>query len=540
MSDSLGDLKPEDIPKEELLHLCMKMNKRMQAMESKGKELLKKRNQLQLERSKLLSLMETTLNYSFHMTNDQDLDLNNIEKIWNEWDINRMTKLKEYERQIQELKETLPTTNSSNPADVNHPTIQPNISSTTVPSLSKTNSIKGESEGNLLPPPPIVDSVIDKTLLTRLEIEIEKLKNHENQLKESLKTLETKFQEKSNESDSLRKENELIKNNFEEKIVFIQMQQQQQKQYYEGKLSDYSVMKAEHDKMKVKVEEKEILLNSNKEMLVSLQARLIELEPELSISKDKITDLERRLSSLQLLKYESDNLITSLKNDLKTISIEKEKISHKLKELEENKLRSDSLNSKIIALNEEINKLKEENDEKSSTIIRLRSEISINEKNHAIKVAMLATSEATNKEFQKTIELKENEIKELIQRISDMQINYSTLEESLKAKAKEMDSAVSAVEFKMSAEKEEYDKLVASLKVANDELIDSMKKDFNKKSAMARTLLTEREEEVRNLTQKVQQLQDEISSGAPTERKIFELAEVQSKRETMHGLHRYY
>jgi hypothetical protein len=36
-----GDV--EDIPREELLALCMKMNKRMQAMESKGKELVRKK-----------------------------------------------------------------------------------------------------------------------------------------------------------------------------------------------------------------------------------------------------------------------------------------------------------------------------------------------------------------------------------------------------------------------------------------------------------------------------------------------------------------
>lgn len=32
---------PYDIPKEDLMHLCMKMNNRMQSMEAKQKELLK-------------------------------------------------------------------------------------------------------------------------------------------------------------------------------------------------------------------------------------------------------------------------------------------------------------------------------------------------------------------------------------------------------------------------------------------------------------------------------------------------------------------
>ena len=39
------------------------------------------------------------------------------------------------------------------------------------------------------------------------------------------------------------------------------------------------------------------------------------------------------------------------------------------------------------------------------------------------------------------------------------------------------------------------------------------------------------------LSAKNQELSEEISSGAPTERKIFELASSQAKRENLHGAH---
>ena len=42
---------------------------------------------------------------------------------------------------------------------------------------------------------------------------------------------------------------------------------------------------------------------------------------------------------------------------------------------------------------------------------------------------------------------------------------------------------------------------------------------------------------MRVLSAKVSELQDEIASGAPSERRIFELAVSQSKRETLHGAH---
>ena len=46
------------------MHLCMKMNKRMQAMESKGKELVRRKATLLTERNKLLELMGTSSSLS--------------------------------------------------------------------------------------------------------------------------------------------------------------------------------------------------------------------------------------------------------------------------------------------------------------------------------------------------------------------------------------------------------------------------------------------------------------------------------------------
>ena len=59
-----------------------------------------------------------------------------------------------------------------------------------------------------------------------------------------------------------------------------------------------------------------------------------------------------------------------------------------------------------------------------------------------------------------------------------------------------------------------------------------------KKSSMARSLLSEREEEVRQLSARVAALTDEISSGAPSDRRIFELAQSQAKREATYGMQR--
>ena len=54
-----ADTNPEDIPKEDLLHLCMKMNKRMQALETKGAEMSKKHKEIVEEKKSLLDILKT-------------------------------------------------------------------------------------------------------------------------------------------------------------------------------------------------------------------------------------------------------------------------------------------------------------------------------------------------------------------------------------------------------------------------------------------------------------------------------------------------
>ncbi len=517
MADGLGDL--QDIPKEELLHLCMKMNKRMATIETKGKELLKKKNTLLSERQKLLLLIEATINTSFHTPPEQDLDLPLVEKTLNEWDTNRLAKAKQYEHQIQEL---LAQGNTSAKSE-----LPPSSDLTEI--ATEISSEKRETSG---------ESKDYQLLISKLEIELEKIKANEKLLKEQLASQESLIQQKQHDNDSLRKENELIKNNCEEKIVYMQMTIHQQKQKEEIKQQEYQQLKADYEKCQHRLEEKEILLQTDKEMLVALQARLLEVEPELSSYKEKINDLDRRFSALQVLKYEQDNVINTLKLDYKNSLQEKEKLIQKCKDLEESKFKMDGQNNKIILLQDELNNIKTEIEEKSSLITRLRSEISNLEKNHAIRVAMLATSEAENEDLKQTIITKEKEILEFGERFTQLQINYSTLETALKEKTMKANLEIDRLEAQIAKDKKDYEDLVLSLKAQQDETIESLKKDFNKKSAMARSLLSEREEEVRVLSTKIKELQEEIASGAPTERKFIELAQVQSRRETLHGIHR--
>ena len=67
---------PEDIPKDDLLHLCMKMNKRMQGLEARGAEISKKYKEVSEEKKQLLDIIKTYASASLPLTiADETLDI---------------------------------------------------------------------------------------------------------------------------------------------------------------------------------------------------------------------------------------------------------------------------------------------------------------------------------------------------------------------------------------------------------------------------------------------------------------------------------
>jgi hypothetical protein len=99
------------------------------------------------------------------------------------------------------------------------------------------------------------------------------------------------------------------------------------------------------------------------------------------------------------------------------------------------------------------------------------------------------------------------------------------------------DAEIHALQTQVRTITHDRDLAIQTLEKLHDENVEAIKRDHAKKSAMARILLSEKEEEVRTLSAKVSELQEEIHSGAPQERKIFELAASQAKRENTHGAH---
>ena len=98
---------PQDIPPAELMNLCMKMNKRMQAMEAKGRDLVKKRTMVLMERQKLLDMMKTVMPIPILPKDDSDLDFVAIEAAWAQFDVQRRTQVSDLEEKVVEKEQLM-------------------------------------------------------------------------------------------------------------------------------------------------------------------------------------------------------------------------------------------------------------------------------------------------------------------------------------------------------------------------------------------------------------------------------------------------
>jgi hypothetical protein len=153
--------KLEEIPKEELIQLIMKLNKRNQVMEQKGKEILKKSKVLLSERQKLIGLIEAVVQLPLQpVPSDNDLDFNVVEISWNEWINTRNLHLSELERKLQIAE------SNSRPVASNN-----------------SNSTSNQVDTQNIDQPKVVDNLIDldevkeESLTTNPEINLENVRS---------------------------------------------------------------------------------------------------------------------------------------------------------------------------------------------------------------------------------------------------------------------------------------------------------------------------------------------------------------------------
>lgn len=217
--------------------------------------------------------------------------------------------------------------------------------------------------------------------VTKADAEVDRLKGVEVYLKQQLSTMEGVITSKNQELESLQRDLDASKITYEEKIVYLQMQLTSSKGKDESRDKESIAHKATVDKLTAQIaalqrliEEKDLSYKSNKDMIVALQARLIELEPELAQNREKIAQHERNLSAQSMLKAEQGALTNSLRADLKASLDELDAARRRNKDLEEFKVKAEGQLLKLTSLGEQVHSLQSTMEDKDSLITRLRAE----------------------------------------------------------------------------------------------------------------------------------------------------------------------
>lgn len=377
-------------------------------------------------------------------------------------------------------------------------------------------------------------------------LEIENKKVIENGLRSSVASLEETIKTKTSKIDELQKMLDSAKSQFEERILFLQMQQNTWKQREDVMSKEISEWKRQNESMalqlsalQLKLEEKEVVTKSGREISQALQSRLVEIESELSEKNKLFKEMEKKMMSLNEQIKDKDEIIANLRRDAKVAAEGLEDYSKRLKDLEEYRIKTEGLMIKLANQAEQINTLTTELEDKSSLITRLRSEAQANDRNHAMRTAMLATCEAQLEALNTEVASKNETIKEVTERVTLLQSRLGAAEDKYQERISQANSKIEELEKLLTQEREKHENEMNTSKSQYEENLENAKKEFSKKSNLARALISEKEEENRLLVTKIQELQSEIASGAPTERRIFELAQYQAKRENIQGQHRY-
>ena len=212
-------------------------------------------------------------------------------------------------------------------------------------------------------------------------------------------------------------------------------------------------------------------------------------------------------------------------------------MERRLSELENVESKLISLNTKSSEMERTVEILQVSLDEKNGIISRLRSEMQTAETNHGMRTAMLATCEAQLTSLQGDIKVKED-IKAANDKISTLEERVVVGENKLKEAREDMEKLNSKYSSLLQSNLDQYMREKMETKATHENEINATRKELTNKITIAKTLLNEREEEVKQLAKKKDELQTEIASGAPNERRTIEIAQAQSKRDTLYGQHK--
>jgi len=512
----------DEISKDEIMQLCMKMNKRMKGLEQKiggiskaGRRLLNERKELieyikDITPSKLIeALPDPKGALSLQLLPEDDevlsLDFNSLKMLC----MNEQSKMKlnidQLQREITNLKFKASNTSNNNIANNNDESNSDEIPSST----SLLSSLHP-----LLPSTSISLNNDSDEIQIAIKLQIEKYRT-------------TAF-EASQQVESIKALKETTEAALKERVLKVEEKlkiQTKRAEYLEEKIKALQIELKSSKDLANEINEKE--LDSVCNICKNLQEVNDRTSKELNITRDKLIKVERLAASATSI--ETTNKM--LNNELRQSKV---KIDSLIKENDTNineRIKNEGSVERVTFLEQRLTTLQESVQEKDSIITRIRGEAQTAQRNHALKVALLATAEAEIKGLNNQLDHKNKSMSDLENSMTKMKQKVDNFEKDTNKKNQRYEKEIKDLKAHIENEQINGQRLIESTKKQHSEIILEMQKEYQKKLNISRSMLSQKEEEVKNLTMRVAAVEEEIVSGGPNERRIFQLAAEQAKRD---------
>ncbi len=378
------------------------------------------------------------------------------------------------------------------------------------------------------------------------ESELEKKIASEERLQAELTQLEVSVREKTETIAVINKTADGDRVKYEERVLYLQMQLNALKAKEDAKDRELAALKQQVDQLTHTLQslqhlakDSEINAGDYKEVIRECHNRISSLESELARCKEREHELEKNAAYVTVLKAEQDAILASVKKDLKLAIAARDETIRRIKELEEYRMKAEFKLATLEEVSVAMDEAREALEEREARITRMQAEAQVAERNHALRTAMLATAEAHIESLKTDLAAREATAKEAIERVTVLQGRLSESEARLEERVAECNKQVESARKKADEDIAHSTMQMNAMREQHLEAVEQLKKEHAKKSATARTLIAEKDEEIRVLSGKVAELSEEIASGAHNERRIFELAKAQSAREATHNLRRF-
>lgn len=244
--------------------------------------------------------------------------------------------------------------------------------------------------------------------------------------------------------------------------------------------------------------------------------RVETLENELQQCKVRTKDAERNCGATTLLKAEQEALLLSLRRDLASALTGKEEAQRRVRELEEYRVKAEGQLGRLVEHRDRLVVVDAQLEESRALVSRLQTQLQTVETNYATKTTLLAAAEATCEDLRSDLGRCERQMAEAELRVGELEERVREAEERAgRREAQGLEEREAARAAEDILRKTHAAEMSCAVEEAERRLLEAQQ-EFSRKSSAARSLLSERESELKALRLKVDELKEEIASGQCT------------------------